>query len=313
LFVENDNTVSVLATSTIFAQNSSADPTQLPPDVDGALTANYCFFGVADGSGLQSGSSNNLGNGALGSPVNPMFDLQQNNGGPTETIGLLANSPCINMGNNPLNLTNDQRGAGFLRVANGQADIGAFEVQAASVTSVVFGDGTNQRSQVRQIVVNFSQPVTFLGNDPNAAFTVHRSGTGGTIGDVSITATPNATPATSVTITFSGALTESNNSLVDGLYNLIIGAAQVSSSGGALDGNGDGIPGGDYVVTGTTANKYFRFYGDQNGDASVDQVDYLVFRNTIGGGPNQLFDFNNDGDVDQVDYLAFRNRIAGAP
>ncbi|MFL5331250.1 MAG: beta strand repeat-containing protein [Gemmataceae bacterium] len=206
----------------------------------------------------------------------------------------------------------DQRGAGYVRSFNA-TDIGAFEVQAPpTVTGVVWGDGTNQRSTVRRIVVTFSEPVTFMG-DVTSAFTVHRTGTAGTVGDVALTAVPAIGSTNSVTITFSGGLTESAGSLVDGLYDLIIGAAFVSGEGGALDGNGDQIAGGDYNVVGTTANKHYRYFGDENGDGTTDQTDYLVFRNAIGTLGNTIFDFNNDNQVDQNDYLEFRNRIAGAP
>ncbi|MFL5327603.1 MAG: peptidoglycan DD-metalloendopeptidase family protein [Gemmataceae bacterium] len=180
-----------------------------------------------------------------------------------------------------------------------------------TVTSVIFGDGTNQRSLVKEIVVAFSEPVNFMGGVATA-FTVHRTGTGGTLGDVLLAANPASGPASSVTITFSGAFTEFG-SLVDGIYDFMADAAQISGAGGALDGNNDSIPGGSYSVTGTTANRWFRFFGDQNGDAAVDQNDYLVFRNALSGGPNTVFDFDNSGDVDQVDYQAFRNRIAGSP
>src|SRR5262249_30412188 len=124
---------------------------------------------------------------------------------------------------------------------NNLYDVFAY-VQPPTVTSVTFGDGTSQRSLVRQLVVTFSEPVSFAGPIINA-FTVHRSGTGGTLGDVTLSANPANGPASSVTITFSGALTE-YGSLVDGLYNLTIGAAQISGVGGALDGNSDGIAGG---------------------------------------------------------------------
>ncbi|MFL5330882.1 MAG: ribonuclease domain-containing protein [Gemmataceae bacterium] len=181
-----------------------------------------------------------------------------------------------------------------------------------TVTGVVFGDGTNQRSLVKQIVVTFSEAVNFTP-DVASAMTVNRTGTGGTQGEVVLAANPASGPASSVTITFSGALTESAGSLVDGIYNFIMGAAQVTGAAGALDGNNDGIPGGDYAVTGSTANKFFRFYGDQNGDAAVDQNDYLVFRNALSGGPSTVFDFDNSGDVDQNDYLRFRQNISGSP
>ena len=54
-----------------------------------------------------------------------------NNGGPTQTIALLAGSPAIDAGSVDLaeeySLTTDQRGAGFPRIVNGTVDIGAFE------------------------------------------------------------------------------------------------------------------------------------------------------------------------------------------
>jgi hypothetical protein len=79
-----------------------------------------------------------------------------------------------------------------------------------------------------------------------------------------------------------------------------------------LNGSGGGA-GTNYSITGTTANKWFRLYGDQNADGTTDQTDYLVFRNALSAGANSVFDYQNSGDVDQVDYLEFRNRVAGDP
>ncbi|MFL5330464.1 MAG: choice-of-anchor Q domain-containing protein [Gemmataceae bacterium] len=284
------------------------------------MDANFSLIGEASAAGnfVPDAKTTSL----LGQ--DPLLNALGSNGGPTQTMSIQAASPAKNNGSNPAGLTTDQRGAGYSRTALGATDIGAYEIQAPpTVTSVVLDEGTGntnigsvngaiQRSQVRRIIVTFSEAVNFMG-DVTAAFTVHRTGTAGTVGDVALTANPAIGSASSVTITFGGPLTESNGSLVDGLYDFIIGAAQVSGAGGALDGNNDTIPGGDYTVTGTTANKWFRFYGDQNGDAAVDQNDYLVFRNALSGGPNTVFDFNNDGDVDQNDYLRFRQNISGAP
>ena len=36
-----------------------------------------------------------------------------------------------------------------------------------------------------------------------------------------------------------------------------------------LDGNNDGTPGGSYVITGTTTNKFFRFFGDSDGSGTA--------------------------------------------
>jgi hypothetical protein len=78
-------------------------------------SANSCAFGM----------STDLIN------TNPLLGPLQNNGGPTSTMALLAGSPAIDKGSNPLALAFDQRGPGFARVVGVAADIGAFEVQGA--------------------------------------------------------------------------------------------------------------------------------------------------------------------------------------
>ena len=64
--------------------------------------------------------------------LDPMLGPLAFNGGATRTHALLPGSPAINTGNNPLNLTTDQRGAGFARVVSGTADMGAFEYDPAN-------------------------------------------------------------------------------------------------------------------------------------------------------------------------------------
>ncbi|MFL5330069.1 MAG: beta strand repeat-containing protein [Gemmataceae bacterium] len=192
---------------------------------------------------------------------------------------------------------------------------------APTVTSVVLDNGpgaaglnSTQRSEVRRIIVSFSEAVNFTPNVVSA-FGLSRSGTSsspGTTGAVGLVANPAAGPASSVTITFTGTFADATNSLVDGIYNFSITATKVSGTGGQLNGSGGGAN-TNYSVTGTTANKWFRYYGDQNADGTVDQTDYLVFRNALAGGPSSVFDYQNSGDVDQTDYLEFRNRLAGAP
>ena len=55
----------------------------------------------------------------------------QNNGGPTQTIALVPGSPALNAGDPAVTAPGgtDQRGPGFVRVAGGRLDIGAYEVQ----------------------------------------------------------------------------------------------------------------------------------------------------------------------------------------
>ena len=59
----------------------------------------------------------------------PQLAPLSNHGGPTRTHALLATSPAIDRGNNSHGLATDQRGAGFDRVVDAVADIGAYERQ----------------------------------------------------------------------------------------------------------------------------------------------------------------------------------------
>ncbi len=59
--------------------------------------------------------------------VNPVLGPLANNGGPTQTLALLAGSPAINAGDNTAVPATDQRG--LPRIVDGIVDLGAFEVQ----------------------------------------------------------------------------------------------------------------------------------------------------------------------------------------
>ena len=168
--------------------------------------------------------------------------------------------------------------------------------------------GAPQRSRVTEITVTFSAPVT-LPADPAAAFRLTRTGPGGPASDVALAVDLSTSTAarTVARLTFSGALTEAG-SLLDGSYTLRVLAAQVTAGGVALDGDGDGSPGGDYTLG------VFRLYGDATGDRRVDNADFFLFRGTFGraaGDPLYLayFDFNNDGRVDNLDFFQFRTRF----
>jgi len=56
------------------------------------------------------------------------------NGGPTRTHALRDDSPVIDAGDNPAELSSDQRGDGYPRVVGTAADIGAFEYDARAVS-----------------------------------------------------------------------------------------------------------------------------------------------------------------------------------
>ena len=136
---------------------------------------------------------------------------------------------------------------------------------------------------------------------------------------------------TVVTLTFSGPETDpvsaqngGNPSLADGRYQLTISSAAVTDGSGlALDGDGDGTPGGDFVSPSDTSPatpgqwNLYRLFGDTNGDGFVNGIDLIAFRPTIGtaaGDPNFVaaLDANNDGFINGADLIPFRNRIGSS-
>lgn len=103
--------------STIIGDNISDDTA---PDFDGDLEATRCLVEDTSGTTIVGGGNNVTG-------LDPLLGALADNGGPTFTHKLLAGSPAINAGSNPLGLTVDQRGPGFPRVKGTRTDIGAFE------------------------------------------------------------------------------------------------------------------------------------------------------------------------------------------
>jgi hypothetical protein len=96
------------------------------------------------GPGQIVGANNLIGTSSIPPPFDtirsdPLVGPLQNNGGPTFTHALLANSPAIDTGSNLANLAFDQRGTGFARVSGAAADIGAFETQ-----DTIFANGFEQ-------------------------------------------------------------------------------------------------------------------------------------------------------------------------
>ncbi len=117
--------------NTIVAQNTLQPEGQTPlgPDVAGTVASQGHNL-IGDGTG-GSGFISTDRVGTPASSINARIGPLQNNGGPTETMALLAGSPAIGAGD-PTNAAQwDQRGPGFPRLVNGRMDIGAFEVQQA--------------------------------------------------------------------------------------------------------------------------------------------------------------------------------------
>jgi hypothetical protein len=114
---------------TILADNGAATA---DADLDGSVTSlGHNLIGSSTGgSGFAVSDLLN---------VDPQLGPLQNNGGPTQTMALLAGSPAINHGNNANAPAYDQRGPSFPRIVGGKIDIGAFEVQPTRLSFLING------------------------------------------------------------------------------------------------------------------------------------------------------------------------------
>jgi hypothetical protein len=123
------NNFTATMNNSLIAVNTGADG----PDLLGRgsrgkpFTGNNNLIGNADGCEAFGPTTNQLG--STGSPINPLLGPLQDNGGPTFTLALLANSPAIDSGTTAL--ASDQRGISRPRDGDGvggsQSDVGSFE------------------------------------------------------------------------------------------------------------------------------------------------------------------------------------------
>ena len=106
------------------------------PDIFGNVNqANNDLIGNGTGSaGIVDGVNGNMV-GTQNSPINPFLGTLQFNGGPTATMALLVGSRAIDAGSNTGAPPTDQRG--LHRIVNGTADIGAYEFQPPSTTTML--------------------------------------------------------------------------------------------------------------------------------------------------------------------------------
>jgi RTX calcium-binding nonapeptide repeat (4 copies)/Calx-beta domain/Abnormal spindle-like microcephaly-assoc'd, ASPM-SPD-2-Hydin/Protein of unknown function (DUF1573) len=140
------------------------------PDFGGTLTSEgYNLIGNTSGTTITGTTTGNILNVAAN------LGALQDNGGSTQTMALLANSPAIN-GGDP-NFTpppnTDQRGTGFNRVNGGRLDIGAFESNFAPEMEV-----SNGNTEITETTEAIAFGSTTLGNPITQAFTINNTGNG---------------------------------------------------------------------------------------------------------------------------------------
>jgi Dockerin type I domain len=151
-------------------------------------------------------------------------------------------------------------------------------------------NGSSNMSSVTSASVSFHRVLTL----PSNAFEL--TGPNGIV-PVAVDLSGTTSAGTKITFTFPGQI---GGSLPDGNYTLRIKAAMVTDSAGQLlDGNGDGVPGDDYVMS------FHRLLGDFNGDGAVGANDFALFRLALGTN-NLIYDLDGDGTVDANDFFLFR-------
>ena len=304
--------------SSIVAMNTAP----AAPDIAGpmlfAVTGTNNLIGVGDD--IAYDMNNLIGQSTM--PLDPLLMPLANNGGPTETHALKANSPAIDQGYNFFGsgiVPNDQRGKmrtfddpNVMPTLTGadNTDIGSFERLAtpATVTSILINNNMDvQRSLVTSIKVSFSEAVDFPMGIANA-FELKRTDFG-TLGNVGLSFSPVTGPASDVTITFnaSGIGIDPGASLADGRYLLTIIADNISTTAGTLDGNGNMMSEGSPADNKTMA--FHRLFGDADGNGAVNATDFAQFRTVFGLGGPSIFDFNNDNMTNATDFAQFRARF----
>lgn len=163
-----------------------------------------------------------------------------------------------------------------------------------TVAGTKIGTGTAQRSRVESVTLTMNELVTFTGT-PAAAVTISKAGGGSVMPNVAV---DNSGPATILTITFAD--TTQFGSIEDGDYTIALNGAMIRD----LAQN---------AMTGTPTTSFHRFYGDVNGDRTINGADFNPFRLAYGSTSadanfNTDLDHNADGAINGYDFSIFRTR-----
>jgi predicted outer membrane repeat protein len=155
-------------------------------DIRGPVSSTSGYNLIGDGTGL-SGISNGLGGNLIGtaaSPIDPRLGPLADNGGPTRTQAVLADSPARGAGSLAYATATDQRG--LPRTVAGEIDLGAYQTQTgvAGPRAVVSDPAWVVDPPVDHVRLTFNHPL-----DPASV----------TTGAFSLTGPSGAVPVTGVT------------------------------------------------------------------------------------------------------------------
>jgi hypothetical protein len=225
--VFNQSATAISFRNTIVAGNTGSDVAGVVSSGGGNLIGNIATTTGWLGSDLTGTST---------APLNPRLGALADNGGPTQTMALLPNSPAINAGNPALAPATDQRGLARF----GNTDIGAFEYQFKVTSTADSGNGS-----LRQAVAN--------ANSTAGADTVIFTSLFNTPQTITLTSGQIAfTDASTTTITGTGAglLTVSGNN-ASRVFDVASGASAAISGLTITGGTTSSFGGGGLANSGT--------------------------------------------------------------
>ena len=174
-------------------------------------------------------------------------------------------------------------------------------VAPPTTRSVTINDGNAQRSKVAGLIVAFSEIVAIDAG----VFEVLKQGAGGGLVSV-IVALMIENGKTIATMTFGGSLIE-HGSLTDGEYPLTVRGNKIRNSTtlAALDSDGNGFGGGNRLFENQWTDKFFRKFGDSDGDHDVDGLDLMRYKQSYFASSSfkWYLDLDGDEDADGLDLL----------
>ena len=192
-----------------------------------------------------------------------------------------------------------------LHVTLGALTLTAKTLAVPEVASLELNRGEAQRSAVESISVVFDGDVTF---GPDAVSLVQRStATAETFVPVTTSvSTQMVDGQTIATIQFTSHTRNPDNALVDGNYQLTLVADEITLNGQPMVE--------DFVHGDVEADGFYSFYGDSDGNRTLDIFDLLRFRSafdSIDGDADYEFflDYGADGVINVFDLLEFRRRF----
>jgi hypothetical protein len=238
-----------IVTDCVIAANTNlgSNPGQISGDVFGAISPSSSN-NIIGAAGSVTGVSNGVNHNRIGTtsaPIDPRLGALANNGGPTETMVPLPNSPAIETGVVVPGVSTDQRG--ITRPQGKAPEIGAVELEGvATPPPQVIGVRTSiVRGRPVRIIISFDQPLVAATARRIVNYSITDESRGGR--RVAVAAASYNARSNSVTLTATRALS------VKDRYRIRVNGtkkgAVTSLFGGVLDGNGDGMPGGDYINT----------------------------------------------------------------